>query len=114
MEKKMDKLVPIDAELELQDTENRCEGEQREGYQLKGIKFGTIVDNGRVFAVNKAEFDFASSIEILDELSFVEVNGTPPATIAGQMRSQGFMFICDTQIYVENHVKRVLVFGKNI
>lgn len=109
----MDKLVPIDAQLTLSETEARCEGEQQTGYQLKSIKFGTIVDAGNVFPVNKAEFDFASSVEILNDLTFVAIGEHQPAEIMAQMKSGGMTFICETQIYIRDHVTGIMVFGKH-
>lgn len=107
----MDYLVLIESDLKLDQTESRCEVEQMAGYQLENIKFGTVIDGGNTFAVNKAEFDFESSMKILNDLHFVEVGNKDPKEISEEKKKLGWTPICDTRIYVENHIKRVLVFG---
>ncbi len=108
----MDKLVKIDADLTLKQTEQRCEAEQQMGFQLDIVKFGTLVEGNNVFPVNKAEFNFESSVKILDQLTFVEAGNNNPDTITQQMTAQNHTFICDTQIFVQKHIRRVLIFGK--
>lgn len=108
----MDYLVLIDSELTLSATESRCEIEQKAGYQLDNLKFGTVIDNGNTFTVNKAEFNFESSMKILNDLHFVEVGNIDPKTISDEKKKDGWIPICDTQIYVEKHIKRILIFGK--
>jgi hypothetical protein len=111
----MDLLVTIDADLSLGDTESRCEVEQESGFQIDNIKFGTVVSDGTVFQVNKAEFDLESSFKILNDLTFVQIEATGnPDAIKKQMTGEGRTFICDTQIYVQNHIQRVMVFGKKV
>jgi hypothetical protein len=110
----MDLLIKIDAELTLEQTKDRCEFEQKGGFQLTAVKFGTVIEENEVFPVNKAEFDLESSIKILDELTFISVGSQKPDDISKEMKSQGRTFICDSQIFVENKLTRVMVFGKNI
>lgn len=110
----MDLLVTIDAELPLGDTEKRCELEQQGGFQLDNIQFGTVVSEGTVFIVNKAAFELQSSFKILNDLTFVEVGTQNPDDMKKQMTAQGKTFICDTQIYVQKKVTRVMVFGKKV
>lgn len=110
----MDLLVTIDAELSLKDTENRCEVEQEGGFQLDSIQFGTLVNDGQTFLVNKAAFDLASSFKILNDLTFVTVGASDPEAMKHEMNAQGQTFICDTKIYVQNHITRMMVFGKKV
>ena len=110
----MDLLITIDAALSLDDTKNRCEVEQEGGFQLDCIQFGTVVNNRQTFLVNKASFDLECSFKILNELTFVPVGNSNPDTIKSQMTGEGRTFICDTQIYVQNQVTRVIVFGKKV
>jgi hypothetical protein len=108
----MDYLVSIDSGLKLSETEQRCEVEQNAGFQLDNIKFSTVVDAGNVFTINKAEFNYKSSFTILNDLHFVELVNNDPKTVSDEKKKSGWIPICNTQIYVENHIKRVLVFGK--
>ncbi len=108
----MDYLVTIDSELSLDATESRCEVEQEAGFQLDSIVFGTVVDVANTFTVNKASFNFESSVKILNDLHFVEVGDGDSKDIVEKKKKDGWIPICDTQIYVEKHIKRVLVFGK--
>lgn len=111
----MDLLVRIDADLSLSDIENRCQVEQEAGFQLDIIKFGTIVSEGNVFQVNKAEFNLESSFKILNDLTFIQIKTADnPDNIKEKMTKEGRTFICDTQIYVQNHITRVMVFGKKV
>jgi hypothetical protein len=110
----MDLLVTIDADLPLGDTEKRCELEQQAGFQSDNIQFGTVVSEGTVFLVNKASFDLQSSFKILDDLTFVAVGAQNPDELKKQMTAQGKTFICDTQIYLQKQVTRIMVFGKKL
>lgn len=107
----MDYLAKLDANMSLDATEKRCEIEQNAGFQLDIIKFGTIVEGGTVLQVNKAEFT-SKPVGRLKNLSFVAVGTTNPETLKKQKTDDGWTFICDSQIYVQNEVKRVMVFGK--
>jgi hypothetical protein len=107
----MPREVKIDGSLPLSGTESRCEQEQRAGYKLASIKFDTETDEGTVIEINRANFVEASVIDILDDLNFVAANdGDSLDTI--KAANQGWTFILDTRLYVESHVKRVVVFGK--
>jgi hypothetical protein len=86
--------------------------EQAAGFRLDMIRFGTFVKDGKVFTVNNADFFFESSYKILNDLHFVEVGGENPKTITEEKKKAGWIPICDAEIYVEEHLKRVLVFGK--
>jgi hypothetical protein len=110
----MDLLITIDANLTVEDNKNRCEVEQDGGFQLDSIQFGTLVRNGQTFTVNKAAFDIESSFKILNELTFVPVGVNDPNAIKAAATAEGRTFICDSQIYVQNHITRVLVFGKKV
>lgn len=109
----MDLLVKIDGSLSLSDTESRCEHEQEAGFKLTGIKFGTEIDEGTVIQINKAEFDLASVVEILNDLNFVSAKDSEKLDdIKGKLA--GWTFICDTQIYVQDNLQRVVVFGRQV
>lgn len=111
----MDLLVTIDGDLPLKGIEQRCEVEQNAGFQLENIKFGTVISGSNVFQVNKAEFELESSVKILNDLTFVLIGASDkPDDVKKQMTDQGRTFICDTQIYVEGQLSRVLVFGKKV
>lgn len=107
----MDFLARIDANLTLKQTEQRCEVEQNAGFELESIKFGTIIEGGTVLQVNKAEF-VSKPVGRLKNLLFVEVGAKDPAALKKEKTDDGWKFICDTQIYVQNKVERVMVFGK--
>jgi len=108
----MDLLRKIDANLTLKQTEQRCEVEQNAGFELESIKFGTIIEGGTVLQVNKAEF-VSKPIGRLKNLKFEEVGTQDPAALKKKRtEDEGWKFICDTQIYVLNDVRRVMVFGK--
>lgn len=103
--------VKIDGSLPLKGTKDRCEQKQRSGFKLTDIKFNTETDEGKVFEINEAKFDRALAVDILDELTFV------PAADSDKMeaikkKAPGSELIIDTKIFVENHVTRVVVFGK--
>ncbi len=109
----MDRLVKIDGTLALKATESRCEMEQEKGYKLTKITFGTEILGSTVVPVNKAEFDLASSIDILNDLNFVQAKKDDKLDdIKGKMTGWTLMF--ETQMSVNNHVERVIVFGKQV
>lgn len=110
----MPRLVKIDGNLSLSGTEKRCEQVQRGGFQLTLIEFSTeILEDGTVVQVNKATFDDALSVDILNELKFVEAEDSEKLD-AIKGKAAGFTFICDTKIYVEDKLQRVVVFGKQV
>ena len=109
----MDYLATIDGNINLQATERVCEDEQRGGFKLDSIKFGTVFEDEKVKLINNASFDMANSTAILTNLQFLELGADNPETVKAQMKTQGWTFICDSQIYIENQLKRVLVFGRN-
>jgi hypothetical protein len=112
----MDLLVTISGDLSLSETESRCEVEQNEGFQLDNIKFGTVIAEGKVFQVNKAEFNLESSLKILNDLSFVAIGpgANPDDVKKKKITDEGMTFICDSQIYVTGKLSRVMVFGKKV
>ena len=97
-----DLLVPIDAALTLQATEDVCEVKQAGIFQLTGIEIGTVTKNGQVFLVNNACFK-KKLHGLLKNLSFVE------GSVA---KKDGFTKMFECKMYVESHVKDVSVFGK--
>lgn len=109
----MDYEAKIYGDLTLQQTEEVCEDEQLGGFKLNSMTSGTEFDNGNVRLINKAAFDLANSSSILTNLEFVELGANDPIQKKDQMKQQGWIFICDSHIYIENQLKRVLVFGKN-
>jgi hypothetical protein len=106
-----DYTANLDGEMTLEQTEQRCEIEQNAGFQLQRIKFGTIIEEGTVLQVNTAEF-MSKPVGRLKNLSFINVGTQDPAKIRTDKEADGWTFICDCQIYVENHVTKALVFGK--
>lgn len=109
----MDYLATIDGNLSLQQTEERCEAEQLGGFKLDSIKFGNVFVGGNVKLVNNAAFDMANSTAILTNLEFRELGAANADDVKTEMKAQGWTFICDSQIYDQDQLKRVLVFGKN-
>ncbi|NOT47628.1 MAG: hypothetical protein HOP17_07735 [Acidobacteria bacterium] len=109
----MDYLATIDGDLDLKATERVCEDEQRGGFKLDSVKFGTVFDEGKVKLINNAAFDMANSTAILTNLEFRELGADNVDSVKTQMKAQGWTFICDSQVYDANQLKRVLVFGKN-
>lgn len=109
----MDYEVKIFGSLKLQDTEEVCESEQLGGFKLDSLTSGTEFNGGKVVLINKAAFDIANSASILTDLEFQELGADDPNKIREQMKQQGWIFICDSHIYVQDQLKRVLVFGKN-
>lgn len=113
MNNSMDYEAKIYGNLTLQQTEERCEFEQLGGFKLNSITTGTEYNGGAVTLINKAAFDLASSSSILTNLEFKELGADEPNAVREQMKAIGWIFICDSHIYVADQLKRVLVFGKN-
>lgn len=109
----MDRLVKIDGNLSLSGIASRCEFEQEAGFKLTSLKFGTEIAGGNVFQINKAEFDLASVVDILNDLNFVEAAESDKLEDL-QEDTTGWTFMFDTQIYVLNHLTRVVVFGRQV
>lgn len=109
----MDRLVKIDGTLSLKGTESRCEMEQEKGYKLTKITFGTEILGSTVLPVNKAEFDLASSIDILNDLNLVQAEKDDDLEDI-KNQTPGFTFMFETQMYVNSHIERVVVFGRQV
>ena len=109
----MDLLIKIDGNLTLKDNENRCQLEQEAGYKLTSIKFGTEIAKGKTLQINKAEFDLASVLEILNDLNFVQAADSDKVDDI-KAKMPGWTFICDTQIYVKDKLQRTVVFGRQV
>ena len=109
-----DLTVKIDGELTLGQTKDRCQYEQKGGFQLDMIKFGTVIVDNLVIPINKAEFTAKSSIMILDELTFIPIGEKQPDDIRKEMKGEGRTFICQSEIYVEKKPTKIMVFGKNV
>jgi hypothetical protein len=107
----MDRLVQIDGSLSLSGTQSRCEFEQEGGFKLTTLKFGTLIAEGNVFPINKAEFENASVVDILNKLTFVQAGDSDDLENI-KSQASGLTFMFDTQIYVQNKLTRVVVFGK--
>ena len=108
-----DYSVKSSASLTLTGTESLCETEQTSGCRLDMIKFGTLIgDDGTVFRINNSEYFFESSFKILNDLHLVEVANGDSKAITEEKKKAGWIPICDSEIYVEDSLKRVLVFGK--
>ncbi len=109
----MDLEVTILGNLTLPQTEERCKSEQLGGYKLDSITFGTAFEGGNVKLVNKAAFFEANSTQILTNLKLRELGADDANALKADMKAQSWIFICDSHIYVQDQLKRVLVFGKN-
>lgn len=109
----MDHEERIYGDLTLQQTEEVCEDVQTGGFKLNSLTTGSEFDNGNVRLINKAAFDLANSSSVLTNLEFVELGANDPVQKKDQMKQQGWVFICDSHIYVQDQLKRVLVFGRN-
>ena len=107
----MPREVKIDADLPLSGTESRCEQEQRAGYRLDKIKFDQEPAEGVVLQFNRAIFEKASVVDILDDLKFVAAQDGDELE-AIKDANPGWTFMIDTRLYDETHVKRVVIFGK--
>jgi hypothetical protein len=102
----------LDGSMTLEQTKNRCEVEQDAGLQLRGIRFKTLTADSAVLLVNKADF-VDKPIGRLKHLLFDPVGTKDPAKLIKQrVEAEKWTLICDSQIYVEENVTRVLVFGR--
>ena len=109
----MDYEAKMYGDLTLHQTEETCESEQLGGFKLDSLTTGTEYVDGNVRLINKAAFNIANSASVLTNLKFRALASDDPKTVRDQMKSQGWIFVCDSHIYVEDMLKRVLVFGKN-
>lgn len=109
----MDYEAKIFGDLTLQQTEETCESEQLGGFKLDSLTSGSEFDGGNVRLINKAAFNIANSASILTNLEFRELDADDPTQVREQMKGQGWIFICDSHIYIQDQLKRVLVFGRN-
>ncbi len=108
----MDYMATLDGNMTMSETESACEVEQNAGFQLDNIQFSTVTKDGTVFLVNKAAFNEKLTGR-LKNLSFIEIkDNDDPKKVRKDKEDMGWTFICDSQIYVENFTKRVMVFGK--
>jgi hypothetical protein len=109
----MDYSVNIDGKLTAQQTEERCEAEQAGGFKLDSIVHSTVMEGSNVKLINIAAFDLATPDLIFTNLEFTTLGADNPDQVRTQMKSQGWVFICDSSIYVGGDLQRVLIFGKN-
>lgn len=109
----MDYEAKIYGDLTLQQTEETCESEQLGGFKLDSLTTGTEYVGGNVRLINKAAFNIANSASILTDLEFRELGSDDATKVREQMKEQGWIFICQSHIYIQDVLKEVLVFGKN-
>ncbi|HRI04227.1 MAG TPA: hypothetical protein PLL77_10840 [Pyrinomonadaceae bacterium] len=109
----MDYSVNIDGQLTAQQTEDRCEAEQAGGFKLDSVVHSTLMDGNNIRLINKAAFDLATPDLIFTNLEFSVLGANDPDQVRTQMKAQGWVFICDSHIYVAGTLQRVLIFGKN-
>lgn len=107
---------PYDGDMSLQKLEEICEMEQIAALELTDIRYGTVIDNGKVFPVNKATY-VEKLIGRLRNLSFNEVSSDEDAVkISEKIESEGWTSICDTHVYAgkdgQTRLLRVIVAGK--
>ena len=95
-------IVPIAANLTLEETQEQCNLQQADTFQLTAIAVGTKVDpeTGQVFMVNNCTFEIVQE-GLPKNLLFAKA-GTNP----------GGEKLFDCKMYVENHVNDVSVFGE--
>ena len=107
-----DLTVNIDGALTLDQTRDACVVEQNDGFQLQNIKFDTVTAANKVLLVNKTEF-MSKPIGRLKNLLFIPVGTNNPEELKKQkVEVEKWKFICDSEIYVEDQITRVMVFGK--
>jgi len=104
--------VQFDGNLKLDETRDAVLAEHLKGFQLDSIKFGTVKDDGDVFLVNNAEFHTVSSNKVLNNLLFVEAGDDAAEVKKKKVDDEKWTCLFDSDIYVENHVTRVMGFGK--
>lgn len=109
----MDYELKTNGEFTLQETKEACEDQQLGGWKLDSITTDTIFGGGNVKLMNKAAFDRANSASVLTDLEFRELGTDDPDTVTADMKKLGWIPICDSNIYVAEESKRVLIFGKN-
>jgi hypothetical protein len=109
----MDYELKTNGEFTLQQTEEACEDKQLGGWKFDSITTDSMFNGKDVKLMNKAAFDRSNSSAILTNLQFRELGTDNSDSVIQQMKNLGWIFICDSHIYVENDHKRVLVFGKN-
>lgn len=102
----------IDGDLTLQGLEQRCEVEQAANFQLSDIKHGTKTSGATVIIVNHAVFDRKRRNRLKDLNFALVANGQTPAQVRAEIEADGWTFICDAQVAVENHIKTVVIGGK--
>lgn len=97
-------IVPIAANLSLEETQEQCKLQQADTFQLTGITVGEKTDQttGQVFPVNKCTFEIVQE-GLPKDLLFVEgvVDTNPFGTK-----------LFDCKMFVESNEKDVSVFGK--
>ena len=107
---------PYDGDMSLEQLEKKCEMEQKVALELTDIRYGTVIDNGKVFPVNHSTYE-EKIIGRLRNLSFNEVSSDEDAfKIKEKIESEGWTFICDTHVYAgkdgQTGLLRVIVAGK--
>lgn len=109
----MDYELKTNGEFTLQETEEACENQQLGGWKLDSITTDSIFLGGNVKLMNKAAFNRVNSTDVLTNLEFRELGTDDSEQVIQQMKGQGWIFICDSHLYVKDNHTRVLVFGKN-
>jgi hypothetical protein len=107
-----DYTAELDGSMTLDQTKSRCVIEQGDGFQLQKIRFKQRTEGNIVLLLNEAEF-MSKPIGRLKNLLFVPVGANDPETLKRQkVEAEKWTFICDEQIYVQDNITRVMVFGK--
>lgn len=109
----MDYSINIDGQLTAQQTEERCEAEQAGGFKLDSVIHSTQMNGANVELINIAAFDLATLDFIFTNLEFKQLGAEDPSQVRNDMKAQGWVFICDSNMYVSAQMQRVLIFGKN-
>lgn len=107
-----DFTAELDGDMTLDETKSRCEIEQGDGFQLQKIRFTQRTVGNKVLLLNKAEF-MSKPLGRLKNLLFVRVGTADPEILKKQkVEAEKWTFICDEQIYEQDNIIRVMVFGK--
>lgn len=110
-----DYTANLDGNITLDQTTSLCEVEQDAGFQLQKLKFSTVTEGSTVLLVNKADF-MSKPIGRLKHLLFFPAPSTDPVQREKQKKQkvevEKWTFICESDIYVQDNVTHVMVFGK--
>ena len=106
-----DYTANLDGNLTLEQTKDLCEAQQNHGFRLQSIENATIPGGGQALMVNKTEF-MNEPFDWLRTLLFLDLGADDPKRVKQQKEGEGWTWVCNGRIYVENNIKSVMVVGK--